>query len=297
MSETMSNHNKRKGYGPFALAAALYTLGVISFSTWSYFQQRTNLLAQVDQSLINATHATEQILGSIFIACAVETKTIYELGYASNREKLNRFSRDCRFDAIGALGYKGTETWPLISGGESTGIISSTNSHIPELLQPKISAIVLELANSKSEHVRLQTVQTKEYGELRLAIRYHTISSDTGYALMVARNTRNVNQLIRALARRTVTTGVFLYAMAFPLIFLYNRTHTKTAQEMANLNTRLQQDVIKQKEREVELEDAVRDLERFNALAVGRENRIIELKAEVNTLLEQMKREKRYNVE
>jgi len=283
---------KRKRYGPFVLAAAIYTTGVVAFSAWSYFQQRTNLLTQVDQALLNATHATEQILGGIFIECAVETETVYELGYASNREKLNRFAGDCQLDIVGAIGHKSTKIWPLIAGGRFT-----ENIHAQELLQSKVSSLVRKLAASKGKQIEMQTVQIEGGEELRLAIRYHASSADTGYALMVARSTSDVNHLIHALAMRTMATGIFLYAMALPLILLYNRTQTKAARIMAELNAQLQQDVTQQKAREAELEDAIHDLERFNAVAIGREHRIIDLKAEVNTLLEQMKRKKRYNID
>jgi hypothetical protein len=38
------------------------------------------------------------------------------------------------------------------------------------------------------------------------------------------------------------------------------------------------------------------DLERFNRLTMGREHRMIQLKREINTLLEEMGREKKYRV-
>ncbi len=294
MNETRGR--KRKGYGPFVLAASIYTAGVVAFSIWSYFQQRTNLLEQADQSLINATHATEQILGSIFIMCAVEIDTTYDLGYAANQKNLNRFADDCHFDVLGAVGHKGAKIWALIAGGEKNESLPANASRLHNLLHLKLSSVVRTLANPGNGSTRMQTVEIEEYGELRIAIRYHTISADTGYAILVARSTHDVNQLIHALALRTVAIAIFLYAMAFPLILLYNRVQAKTAQKMAGLNTRLQQDFIKQKEREAELEDAIHDLERFNAVAIGRENRIIELKAEVNTLLEQINRPKRYNI-
>lgn len=288
---------KKKGYGLFALAATLYTAGVVAFSVWSFFQQRTNLLVQIDRSLINATHATEQILGDVFIACAVETGTVYELGYAANQEKLNRFADDCHFDLLGAVGRKGAKIWGLIVGGEKSENRRANPSCLHDPLCPELSSLIRTLANSEKESIRMQTVELGEYGEIRIAIRYHPISTDTGYFILVARSTHHMHPLIRTLAIRTVAIGMLLYAMAFPLIVLYNRTHARSARETAKLHARLQQDFIKQKEREVELEDAICDLERFNNVAIGRENRIIELKAEVNTLLEQINRQKRYNID
>ena len=153
------------------------------------------------------------------------------------------------------------------------------------------------LASSGNVSIRMQTLELGEYGELRVAIRYHPISADTGYAIVVARSTHDLNQLIYKLAMRAVGIGIFLYAMAFPLIALYHYIQTRSSQETADLNILLQQDFRKLKERKAKLEDAIHDLERFNAVAIGRESRIIELKAEVNTLLEMMKERKRYNVD
>lgn len=288
---------RKKGYGLFAMAATVYSTGIIAFSVWSYFQQRTNLLAQVDQSLIHATHATEQILGSIFINCAVETEKSYELGYMNNQKDLNRFANDCHFDILGAVGHKNEKQWELIRGGKRDGNLPTDASSFHDLLYTKLFPMVGELANSGNGTLKMRTVEIGEYGELRIAIRYRPISADTGYAILVARSTHDVNQLISSLGMRSVGMGIFLYAMAFPLIVLYRCAQTRSSQETAELHTLLQQDFTKLKERETELEDAVHDLERFNAVAIGRESRIIELKAEVNTVLEQMGQHKRYNVD
>jgi hypothetical protein len=288
---------KRKGYGLFVMAAAIYSAGVIAFSVWSYLQQRSNLLAQVDQALFNATHSTEQILGDIFISCAVQTETPYELGYASNKKNLNRFAEHCHFDVLGAVGHKGGKQWGLIFGGKQTETMPADDSHVQDLLRTQLFPMVGKLATSGDETTRMQTVDLGASGELRVAIRFRPISADTGYAILVARSTQDVNQMLRSLCLRSVGMGIFLYAMVFPLMVLYHYAQSRSSRETAQLHTLLKKDFAKLKEREVELKDAIHDLERFNSVAIGRESRIIELKAEVNTLLEQLKQHKRYNVD
>ncbi len=297
MSETTDMNGNKKRQGLFVLAAFIYTVGVVSFSGWSYLRQRANLHAQADQSLINATYATEQVLGGIFLECAVETESVHEMGFAASQAKLDTLAGNCRLDALGAVGRKGTETWTLIAGGGHSALIPSEEIQFQAPLPPELSTLVLKLAEFGNDYFQLKTLQIGAYEEQRIAVRYHATSAQSGYALVAARSTRNINQLLRALAVRTMLTSIFLYAMAIPLIALYNRTLAKTTRETANLNTRLQQDFAGQKIREAELEDAIHDLERFNAITLGREDRIIGLKAEVNTLLEQMKRKKRYGSE
>jgi hypothetical protein len=109
-------------------------------------------------------------------------------------------------------------------------------------------------------------------------------------------NAVRTNALLRGMAIRHGIAGMSLLALAVPLVVRYNRARSRAAEELAQLNARLQEDVENRKGREDELRDAIRDLERFNAVATGRENRIIELKNEVNALLEQMNRGKKYNV-
>lgn len=87
---------------------------------------------------------------------------------------------------------------------------------------------------------------------------------------------------------------LFLLAMAFPLIVSYHRAKVSSINDMAELNRKLEQDCRKLRKRETELEQAIQDLERFNALATGREERIMELKSEVNNLLREMDRPNRY---
>lgn len=288
---------KQNGYGLFILAAAIYTAGVIAFSIWSFFLQRSNLLEQVDQSLINATHATEQILGSVFIECAVEAETVYKLGYAANQQHLDRFAGDCQFERLGAIGLKKGTTWKLIAGSKYDRTVFGDPSLFLNLSGSILSSSIQKLARSENETVWIQTMTTGENEERRIAVRYHSLGTEKGYALLVARSTHDVKQLIHALAIRTAAIALFLHVMACPLILLYSRTQKKAAQKAAGLNIRLQQDFAKQKEREAELEDAIHDLERFNNVTVGREGRIIELKAEVNTLLKQMERPNRYSTD
>ncbi len=286
----------KKGYGPFLMAATLYTIGVLLFATWSYLQQRSTLLKQIDQSLIHATYATEQILGSIFIECAVEADSIYGLGYVANQKNLDHFASNCHFEYLGAFGYKQGTSWKLIIGNQES-LSGATSSNSLNSIPSTISSTIQRLARSEKETTHMQTITTGTHEELRIATRYHSIGGDRGYAILVAQNTQDAKQSIQRLALRMVAIALFLHVMAFPLILLYSRIHKKTAEKMTAINLQLKQDFIQQKEREAELEDAIQDLERFNAMAVGREDRIIELKSEVNTLLKQMKREKRYNVE
>ena len=99
MTQAASNTTKPRAYRLFALAAAVYTIGVVTFSAWSYFQHRTTLFKQIDQMLINATHAAEEIVGHISLQCVVETETFHEWGYVANQTELDRFlvTRYCFF--------------------------------------------------------------------------------------------------------------------------------------------------------------------------------------------------------
>jgi PAS domain S-box-containing protein len=56
------------------------------------------------------------------------------------------------------------------------------------------------------------------------------------------------------------------------------------------------EDITERKQAEKELKDRMEDLERFSRLTINREEKMIQLKEEINTLQEQMGKEKRYKI-
>ena len=99
---------------------------------------------------------------------------------------------------------------------------------------------------------------------------------------------------ISTIALMEGTEFAFLALMSIPLMVLYHRARAHSQHEEQKLDAQLQRDNEKLKAHEKELEDAILDLQRFNEVATGRELRILELKNEVNSLLEEMNRPKRY---
>lgn len=297
MAENPSTR-KRRAYGLFAFAAAIYTLGVVAFSAWSYFQHRAMLVAHIDESLVHATHATEQILGHAFLSDIIATESYTASEYTDNQIELKQFAEACGFDLVMAAAVKGTNLWEIIGGSDPQGVVANAPTVFQDPIHSeKIAASLLQMAAAKTPDTQVLTLSHEPYGWLRIAIRYEPISPETGYALLAICNMASVERLIQVQITSTLANGVFLLIMAFPLVALYTRARVKSSQQLATLNNRLQQEVELQKKREAELKDAIHDLERFNAVAVGREGRIIELKAEVNTLLKQAGKPKRYTVD
>ena len=145
---THSAKRKQNGRGLFAVAAMSYMVGVVVFSIWSYLQERENILSQLDQSLINGTHATEQILGDISIECSVEIGTSQELGGVAKQKKINQFSSDCDFEFVGAIGHKDDRLWGIVGGGRFREGLNMDTSDFDGLLHSDLSALVWEPAAS-----------------------------------------------------------------------------------------------------------------------------------------------------
>lgn len=88
---------------------------------------------------------------------------------------------------------------------------------------------------------------------------------------------------------------LFLIIMAAVLVSLFRRAKLESTAQVDQKSAKLKRDLNKLEKRESELEKSIRDLERFNAVAMGREHRILELKDEVNALLQEQNKPNRYN--
>lgn len=298
MSKSVKNSAQPK-YGSFVLAATAYISGVLLFSFWSYSAHQKALINQMDATLVDAAFSMQEILGADVtgrLAAATETRTET---VSEKQQSLARLARHGSFSFVEVVSVRNETIIPLIAGlnPDTETAENSDNIHWP--LPPDLTAALLSLATTEDDASLLITaahpVDTDE--TVRYAIRYHAEGPGGGLAFLVARKRAVINQALADQALRLLAAGLGMLLLAIPLISLFSRTQKKAAEELSEMNIRLQHDVDLQQSREEELKDAISDLERFNAVSSGRETRIIELKNEVNELLQQLKRAKRYNID
>ena len=294
----MSGHLAKPRLGRFAIAAALYAAGVVAFTAWTYFSHRATLLGHFDRSLENAAFAAREIVGDDYADSLLLVGATNSEAYATCQKQLGRFARNGGFSAVGAVGRKGGQTFSLVAGSGGDGTIPKDDIKLGEPLPPEMAAMVLDLATALDDNgIALLTTEHPKYGMLRVAAFYRGKSDGTGLAFLVAKGMEPLHAKLKKQAENEVASGVLLLVFAVPLVVLYNRAQKHAANELAELNEQLKEDVEGQKTHAEELEDAIKDLERFNAVTAGRENRIIELKHEVNDLLVQQNQAKRYNID
>ena len=283
---TMRNH-----YGNFLMAATAYIAGVLLFLFWSYSANRSALIRHTDQSLENAAFVTQEIL-------AIDTTTNRPISELSQKHKrLVRMAEYSDFSSIGAVEIKHNLVTTLLTttSAPNTTHANEMNEGLP--LSSTVQKKLIKLAAAAQSGTSMLTAKSPADSMLRYAIIYKAKGPEHGTACLVAQENSMLRaQLAQQLIRLSIA-GLGMLLLAIPLIMLFNKTKKKTAAELSVMNVRLQHDVELQKTREAELKDAISDLERFNAVTAGRESRIIELKAEINTLLAQLNREKRYNIE
>lgn len=295
---TAVSHKPLKGdYSAFALAAVVYGIGVAAFCCWLYLSQRAVMLSHFDQNMHSAVHTVHEILGTGKIRDRIrEGRTDLPL-YLQHQQRLDRYAGQCGFTALGIAIREGDRIQYILSSkGLSDAEPSAAVQH-GESVAGELAATIRDLAAKGGTNLVEFTRFSPFFGDLRVALLYEPESGESGYAFIAAKETGSIRKPLRTLALHMAVAILFLLSMAVPLVVLFSRAQRNTALKLAELNSRLQADVALQKNREAEMKDAIRDLERFNALTVGRENRIIELKAEVNELLQQTNRAKRYNIE
>lgn len=276
-------------YGGFVLAATAYITGILLFSFWSYATHQSTLLKQMDKTLLDAAFSMQEILGTNYISTqSTETETVTE-----KQQSLTRLARYGAFNSVEVVLIRNEKVTPLIKGFTTDAHAGNGSFPLPSELEKAL----LKLAGSGANDTHLISAGHSSGADLRYAIRYEAKYEHFGIAFLVAQDRKIIHQELADQALRLVAADLGMLLLAIPLISLFSRTQKKAAEELSVLNTRLQHDVELQQSREEELKDAISDLERFNAVSSGREMRIIELKAEVNELLLQLKREKRYNID
>lgn len=291
----MSNQIK-SGYGTFIVAAAAYIVGVLLFAFWSYNAHRTALYGYIDKSLMNAAFTTEEITEEALLKEIDENGADKNPAFIQTKGQLNRIARHGNFSAVAAGIVHQHDIAILISGTNSNDIKNqSIGEHIP--MAPGLKGEILRMASGGQHDAALITAAHPSYGAERYAIIFKAINAYSGYVYIAEQERGHTQKQLADQMLRSAAAALGMVVMAIPLITLFSRTQRSVAKNLSQMNSRLQNDMESQKSRESELKEAISDLERFNAVSAGRETRIIELKAEVNNLLEQMGKSKRYNID
>lgn len=291
------NNNLKQKYGGFVLAATAYITGVLLFSFWSYFAHQKELTNRMDETLLHAAFSMQEILDGAFTETpAASTATNPEV-ISGKQPGLTRLAHHGKFRSVEVVFVSNDIITPLIVGlnPNQTSPENITSNHLPHPLD--LEKALVRLATAGNDDTYLITAAHPNAEEVRYAIRFTAERTGYGIAYLVAQDRKIIKQELADQALRLFAAGLGMLFLAIPLISFFSRTQKKAAEELSSMNNRLQHDVDLQQSREEELKDAISDLERFNAVSTRREMRIIELKAEVNKLLQQTKCEKRYNID
>lgn len=279
-------------FGSFILAVAAYITGVLLFSFWAYFSHQNTRIDQMDETLLDATFSVQELLGTDGLATLLNgSATVY-----GKQQRLTRLARYGTFSSVAIISIDDKKITPLIVGLNSSPAPTAVHTNrypIP----PDVEMALLRLATAGTDDVNLFTSTHPEEEEIRYAIRFKAEQKGCGIAFLVAQERTMLKEELADQAWLLFAAGLGMLFLATPLISLFNRTRKTAEAELSSMNISLHHDIDQQQSREEELKDAISDLERFNAVSAGRESRIIELKAEVNELLQQLKREKRYNID
>lgn len=272
---------RKKSYSSFAAATAVYVAGGTAFFVWSYLGHRADLYHHVDQTLTMAAYAVLEI---------PEASPPAEPSVEPPRtDRLQSYAANTDLAVLGTV-QAGAPGAHLLytrrnSELEATGLLK------------QIAAEAARLAEYKQQNIILKTLSDKKAGRYRFAILNVPSATGPGRACIAGESLSLTNKQLKKLVLQRSSAAVFLLLTAIVLAILFSRARNLTSAELSALNERLQLDVELLREREEELRDAIRDLERFSSVASGRESRIIELKNEVNELRTQMNRPKKYNID
>jgi len=295
----MNQELVKRHYTFFRLAVGVCLAGVLTISVLSYYIANKNLHKNIQHALEDAVIAMQELTIDSDAVLQILSGSTNAPDYLDYKERLERFLARSQDVSVVGIAMRTAGGEPFFLAAEK----DSPNHNPPEYLRE----ILLSLTEDGRQHPR------KEFGgaahpellhlDFTAGGKVHASAScvplENGatlvyYAVQMLdslQSQRYAHLLLEGTQALfcilAVTLAVVFYAMA-----------TKaTVSELNSRNTKLEEELQLQKTKEQKLREIIHDSERFNALTLRREERIIQLKSEVNELLARMQQEKRYNVD
>lgn len=273
MTEKTKKHRKRS----LLIAAVIYVAGVTALVAGSFIHHKNGHLQQLNTELFGTAAAVRELLSD-------DIHELQDQGtylYTKRQQQLKNIAHQGNLALLGALRMP----------DYAAVMVSDQHFSPPDklhFLHPEVRDA------AKIENQQLTSFQHPELGDLRIA---KLIDPESGTIYFSAYDLCDHACLQPGDAMFTVFATIVLSILALPLVLAARQTERLLTMESEANNVRLRQDVSIQQTKEKELREALSDLERFSSVSAGRESRIIELKAEVNELLEQTRMKKRYNID
>lgn len=289
----------QKHYKSFRHTVAFCVIGLLAISAISYYVANQMLLKNRDHALENAVFAIQEIIVDDHAAARVLSGSTNAPAYLSYKEKLSRFLSQSREISIAGVAlYK--------SGNEVIFLAAETNAPgymLAENLRAALEALPAEEQQQPRKEPASGTqpgifhLDFSTAGKMHAAVSF--VHMESGNTLIYYAGQPAEAFQSRQYAYLLLESAHALFSIiAIVLSIVFYTEATKAKHEGLNArNKELQEELHLLQAKEKKLRDIIRDNERFNTLTLRREERVIQLKAEVNQLLAQMQREKRYNVD
>jgi|GEM_PF-6097144 len=285
---------KRQPQTAFVVAILIYALGIFLFSSWSYRRQAAFLQTRFDDNVANATYACREIIGTGRARQHIHNGETNAPVYLQHQERFDRFSEKSGLELLAVATSSPSNAYYLIAS-EPGKSIKTIQYGMP--LPDYLIKIMGDPGDTNAAPGGSASVAYCDQGNRRMALLRIQDDTEPDFLFVAAANYAALDSHLSRLAAKKTMEATFLLLMAIPLILFHNKTQHQVRQQLETLNEQLKKEIQNQADREDELRDAIVDLERFNALSVGRESRIIELKGEINELLEKLGEKKRYNID
>lgn len=292
-SELINRH-----YKPFRLTVALCAAGILTISGLSCYIENQTLHKNAEHALEDAVFAIQEIVIDDDAAVRVLSGATNAPAYLFYKEKLTRFLSQSRKISFAGMIMQ-------TSSGD-TGFLAAGPNAPDHKIGEHIRAALLSLPEAE-EQKNLgdpdgNTYTVTHHLHLPDAGSFHAATSltrtEAGDVLVyyAGQELDSLRSQQFAILSIEGIKGIFCIIAVFLSVFIYSAGTKETLYELNIRNRQLEEDLQLMKNTEKKLREVIRDNERFNSLTLGREERIIQLKSEVNQLLSQMQREKRYNV-
>jgi len=274
---TREKHKHRRT--SILVAAFIYIVGVVILTGWAYQHHRHGHIEHMRSQQASNVTAVKELLKKDIQRLLLPDAPDSEL-FTTRKNQLRNIACNGDITLLGALDPNDPSRQITASG---------TDSEIPE----SPVNLILE-QNAENKAIGTGSVYYQESGRFASAV---LADEDSGILYFSVYDLDHHAGLQSDDVFRNILSALILIILALPLVFVTRKAERTFSLETEALNARLKQDVSLQKTREEELKDAISDLERFNAVSAGRESRIMELKHEVNELLDKLNLEKRYSID
>jgi hypothetical protein len=225
----MNMKNKISQHSFIVISVLIYLMGVIAYSFWTYYEQKKEIMAQVDNKLKEAAMSIDYLIPDGYHDRAIEPDSISEIEYSENTNILSKQADNFGVKYLYSIVLKDNKIYFTSSSATSEEMLTGENL---TFYWQEYNEADTSFYNSFKRKIPTFSQYTDRWGTFKTIMIPRITKFGNKYIICADLEISFINKKLMSEVPMTLIKSLFLLIIVLPFIFVLFRSYRKYSADL-----------------------------------------------------------------